>query len=343
MDAILFLEKTSASPPGVKVQPIYVLQGEEHFLRRQALAALRRLVLGPDDDGFNLSRHSGDKATYAAVKDELETLPFLGGRRLVVVEGADPFVTRERARLEQYFASPSGTGVLVLEVSAWPATTRLAKALSDKGLIACKALSAQQLTAWCRQWASARHGKQLPPPAAQMLVDLAGPDMGLLDQELAKLAVYVGDAARIEPADVDALVGNNRTENTWAIFDLIGTGQVGAALTRLERLLEQGDEPLRLLGAFSSQLRRLVQAARLHAGGLPLSDALTQAGVHAGYPQRCAEQQIRHLGPRRLDRVYDWLLQTDVGLKTSHQLPARTLLERLVVQLARPSADKVTR
>jgi DNA polymerase-3 subunit delta len=338
MEALPFLDKASANPPGVQVQPIYVLSGEEHFLRRQVLAALRRLVLGAEDDGFNLSSHPGDKAAYAAVRDDLATLPFLGGRRLVLVESADPFVTRERARLEKYFAAPSATGVLVLEVATWTATTRLAKMLDDAGLIVCKAPLTQQLPQWCRQWALARHGKQLLQPAAQLLVDLVGPDMGLLDQELAKLAAYAGNASRIEPADVDTLVGNNRTANTWAIFDFIGTGQTAAALNLLERLLDQGEEPLRLLGAFSMQLRRLVQAARLNAGGVSLGDALAQVGVHHAYGQRCAEQQLRHLGARRLDQIYDWLLQADVGLKSSHQLPARTLLERLVVQLARPRA-----
>ena len=41
-----------------------------------------------------------------------------------------------------------------------------------------------------------------------MLVELIGPEMGLLDQELLKLSIYVGDRPKIEQADVDRLVGN---------------------------------------------------------------------------------------------------------------------------------------
>src|SRR5438045_2484010 len=98
MDSLTFLERAGRAKP----QPVYVLHGDEPFLKRQVLAALRTLVLGPDAEDFALSTHPGDKATYAAVRDELETLPFLAPRRLVVVENADPFVTRERARLEKY-------------------------------------------------------------------------------------------------------------------------------------------------------------------------------------------------------------------------------------------------
>ena len=102
----------------------------------------------------------------------------------------------------------------------------------------------------------------------------------------------------------------------------------------LDRLFEQGEDPFKLLGAFSHHLRGLARAARIHARGTALSAAVAQAGIPP-FGARGAEAQMRHLGRRRLDRLYDWLLQIDLGLKGSSQLPPRTLLERLVVRLAR--------
>jgi DNA polymerase-3 subunit delta len=183
-------------------------------------------------------------------------------------------------------------------------------------------------------WCGTHHGKELAPAAARLLVDLVGPEMGLLDQELGKLSVYVGEAGRVEAADVDRLVGHSRAENTFEIFKLIGTGQTAAALRHLDRLFDQGEDPIRLLGAFSWQLRPLAKAARLSGQGVSLAAALEQAGVPP-YARRSAEQQLRHLGRRRTDLLYDWLLQVDLGMKGSSQLTPRTLLERLVVQLAR--------
>jgi DNA polymerase-3 subunit delta len=330
MDSLTFLQGAAKAKP----RPIYVLHGDEHFLKRRVTAALRTLVLGVDDDGFGLSIRDGEKVNWVEIHDELETLPFLSSRRLVVIDRADPFVTRERQRLEKYFAEPSKTGVLVLDVQSWPANTKLAKLLPEAATIVCKALESRKLSEWCVQWCAAQHGKPLAAPAARLLVDLVGTDMGLLDQELAKLAIYAGSNSRIDTADVDQLVGQSRAENTWKIFDLIGSGQAGAALALLDRLLDQGEEPLRLLGAFSMQLRRLAQAARLYSQGLAIPDALDRVGVPP-FGRNSAEQQLRHLGRRRLDLIYDWLLETDLALKSSNRLPPRTLLERLVVQLAR--------
>jgi DNA polymerase-3 subunit delta len=332
VDALTFLDRAERS---LSPQALFVLAGDEAFLKRHAQAVLRRRLLGPDAADFALSVYPGDKASYSAVVNDLSTLPFLAPRRLVVVENADPFVTAERARLEKYLAAPSDVGVLVLEVASWPATTRLAKLVPDAATIVCKAPATQRLPEWCVRWAEAQQGKPIAAAAAKLLVQLVGPDMGLLDQELAKLAVYVGDAAKIDSKDVDRLVGNNREEKTWAVFDLIGEGRGGAALALLDRLFEQGEDAMRLLGAFSMQLRRLAQAARLSALGKSVREALNEAGVPS-FGHRAAEQQMRHLGRRRLDRLYDWLLTVDQGMKGGSSLPPRTLLERLVVRLARP-------
>jgi DNA polymerase-3 subunit delta len=335
MDSLTFLEGVGAAEP----LPVYVVHGDEDFLKRQVIAALRARVLG-DGDSFGPSVHPGDKAAWRDVQAELQTLPFLSPRRLVLVENAEPFISAHRSQLERYVAAPVHSGVLVLVVKNWPSNTRLYRLIDGASAVSCKPLAGQKLAEWCRQWSSGQHKKQLLVAAAQLLVDLVGPDMGLLAQEIAKLAVYVGDAARIGPEDVDRLVGNNRAEETFRIFGLIGRGDAAGALAHLDRLLGQGEEPLRLLGAFGWQLRRLAQAARLNAHGTPLASALEEVGFRSFAVREC-ELQLRHLGRRRLDRVYDWLLEADLGMKGASQLPPRTILERLVVRLALPKPGAV--
>jgi DNA polymerase III subunit delta len=328
MDSLTFLEQAARS----EMQSVYVVHGDEDFLRRQVLAALRKLVLGPDEEAsFGLSSYPGDKAVWATVHDELNTLPFLCPRRLVVLEQADPFVTAHRPQLEKYVQAPSKSGVLVLEVKTWPATTRLYRLLDGPSSISCKSLTGAKLTDWCRRWSQTQHGKQLTAPAGQLLVELVGPEMGLLSQEIAKLAVYVGEGARIDAGDVDLLVGQNRAEETFKIFNLIAEGDAAGALTHLDRLLGQGERPIGLLGAFGWWLRRLVQATRLSGRGVPLPAAVSQVGL---FKEQLAQQLLRHLGRRRLDRLYDWLVETDLGLKGETQLPERVQLERLLIRLA---------
>jgi DNA polymerase III subunit delta len=337
MDSLAFLERTARARP----LPLYVLHGDESFLKRQVLRALRTIALGPDADTSAVSTYPGDKANFAAVHDELETVPFFTPRRLVIVENADPFVTQYRALLEKAVGALPERGTLVLDVKLWPANTRLAKLVDPAATIVCKAPPPYQLPRWCVQWAKTQHGKQLAPAAAELLLELVGAEMGLLDQELLKLAIYVDERSTIEAHDVDRLVGSSRAETTWKIFDAIGAGRSAEALAILDRLFDQGEEPLKILGGFGYQLRRLAKAARLHQQGMPLSAAMETLGVNA-YGRKGFEQQLRHLGPQRAARLYDWLLEANAGLKGGSVLPPRTLLERLVIRLARVD-DKVTK
>lgn len=364
MDALSFLEQVASSSPPTP-RPLYVLHVDDPFLERQVRRALRRLVLShphelkelssedeaADKASFALATFSGEKAAWAAVHDELETLPFLSPRRLVIVEDADTFVSRERSRLEKFVTGLSGgktagerphTGTLVLCVTTWASNTKLAKMVPEASLLLCKTPESSVLITWAVRWCLQNYGKQLAAGASRLLIDLIGPEMGLIDQELAKLAVYVGEANRIEVGDVDQLVGRSRLEDTWKIFNYIGNGQVSEALTYLDQLLTQGKDVRELLGAFSYRMRQLAQAGRLAIQGVPLQEAFDRIKLPDNRGVRSiAESQMRHLGRRRLDRLYEWLLQVDSGVKGGSQLPERTQLERLIVQLAtRPTSPQ---
>jgi len=331
MDALAFIDKP---PDAKKLASIYVLHGDEDFLKRQVLAVLRKVVFGSEENEFGFSTQSGDQAEFAAVCSELETIPFLSPRRLVAIEGADPFVTQYRSALEKYVSKPAESGILVLVVKSWPSNTKLAKMVPSAGSIACNAPKPYQLIDWCVKWSASQYGKPIAQSAARLLVDLVGTEMGILDQELAKLAIYVGTKAKIEAEDVDCLVGSCREQDTWKIFEAIGNGRTKEALIIVDRLLEQGQDPLAVLAPLSWQLRGLAKAGRLNQQGVPLARAIERAGF---WPSKRpeVELQMRHLGRRRLSRLYDWLLEANSGLKGGSQLPGRTILERLVLQLAR--------
>jgi DNA polymerase-3 subunit delta len=333
MDALAFIEKAAKSKP----QPVYVLHGDEAFLKRQVYPALDALLLGDADAEFARVVLPGATAEWSSVRADLDTLPFLSPCRVVVIDQADPFVTKYRANLEKYVAAPAKAGVLILDVKTWPGNTKLAKAIPDAATIVCKSPAAQTVNKWLVNWAKSTHGKKLDADAAGWLVELVGPEMGLLDQELAKLAVYVGDRPAITREDVDQIVGRSRAAETFKIFDAIGMGQPAEALAILSRLFDQGEDPLALLGAFSWQLRRLAHAARLHRSGRPIPAAIAEAGFPPFARDR-VETQLRHLGRRRLDRLFDWLLEADLAMKSTGALPERVVLERLVVQLGRPRA-----
>lgn len=333
MDALQFLDKTAKS----KRQPVYALTGDEDFLKRRVRERIVATALGQADPAFAVSIYQGDKLDFSTVRNDLDTLPFLSPCRIVVVDNADPFVTNNRPALERYVEKPSTAGILVLDVKTFPETTKLAKALPDAAKIVCKAPAAYKLPAWCVEWAKVQHGKKLATDAAELLVDRVGPSMGLLDQEIDKLAVAVGDQSAIGPEDVDRLVGRSKSADVFRIMDAIGEGKPSAALEILESLFAEGEDPMAVIGPMTAQLRKLATVGRLIAQGQALGPAMDAAGVPKWEKaRRSFEQQVRWLGRRRLDKLTEWLVEINFGLKGGNALPERVQVERLVVMLARP-------
>jgi DNA polymerase-3 subunit delta len=337
MEAAEFINRANSAKP----QPIYVLTGDENFLRRRALAAIQRIVIGDADPDLAVSSYPGDAAVFSTIRNELDTLPFLCDARLVIIDQADKFVTEYRAQLEKYVTQPASRGVLVLDVKTWTSTTRLAKAIPEAATISCKGPGPAYLPAWCQRWAEAEYEKKITLPVARLLVELVGDEMGLLDSELNKLAIYVGDNPSIASQDVDQLVGQNRGANVFKILDAIGDRKPAEAIRIVEELLEEGESPLAILGALGSQLRKLGMAARLHKQGAALDGAMKEAGVFP-WAKENTQKVMRHLGWSRLDKLFDWLIETDLGLKGETPLPEEAVLERLIVLLARQAPAKAT-
>ncbi len=224
---------------------------------------------------------------------------------------------------------------MILEVRTWQSTTKLAKALPTKAQVACKALGSRQLPSWCVQQAKSAYSKKLSSAASQLLVDLTEPSLGMLDQELAKLASYVGERTTIDVDDVDKLCGRSRAADVFRILAAIGEGKLGEGLDILHRLRDDEAEPIQVLGAFSWQLRKVAQAARLIKQGQSTGQAMANAGI-APFNSRPLEQLMRHLGMRRLESLYDWLLEVDLGLKGNNPLPMWMQLEHFIVRLGKP-------
>jgi DNA polymerase-3 subunit delta len=340
--ALDFLKSPPTDVPGV-----VVLFGDEAFLRRRALIELARLVLGDDEDPYGRTNYDGRDARLAPILEDLATRSMFGGtRRLVVVTDADELISEHRAEWETYVAKPKKSGVLVLCVKTWPSNTKLYKAVAASGLsVDCKSPSAAQIPRWLRDWASQVHGKKLSASAAEMMVELVGSEMGILEQELAKLVALAGEDV-IDEKLVEDAVGGWRVKTTWDMLDAAAAGKAGEALAQLDRLLSGGETAVGLLAQMSYTLRKFAGAARVlceaEAEGRalpPLRTALTSVGIKPFVLDK-AEPQFRQLGRTRASRLYRWLLETDMDLKGDSPLAPRVILERLIVRMAQPPASR---
>jgi DNA polymerase-3 subunit delta len=337
--AIDFLQQAKSCT----IPPVCVVFGDDAFLKREVLAVVRRCVLGTEESEFSWDVLPGATSDTRDVFDLVSTMALFGkGRRLVQVDAADPFVTRWRGALEDYVARPVPSSVLVLEVTTWPSNTRLFKQLATAGLqIDCHKLGQPALRRWISVRARGAHEVGIDPDAVDMLLELVEPDLGIIDQQLATLAVSAGMPKSITARLVSETVGGWRARSAWELVDQIASGQAAVAIEQLDRLLRAGEQPIGLLAQIAFTLRRFATAHRLleqaarQATHLPLHAALETAGFPKFVIGK-ATRQLKQLGPQRTRKIPDLLLQADMAMKGSSSAPhrARWVLECLIARLS---------
>jgi DNA polymerase-3 subunit delta len=256
-----------------------------------------------------------------------------GGRRVVILEDAETFISDHRVQLENYCDKPRRTAVFILDVKSWRKNTRLAKRIEDMGLeIDCSELVGPRLTGWLVETAKSRFDKQLAREAAQLMVELAGTGLGLLEQELAKVASYVGDRPKIGMDDVRQLVGGWKAETTWTMLDAVRDGDTTTALACLDKLQAAGEAAPKLLGGIGYVFRKMALATELSRMGKPLPAALKEAGVFPRDVEK-AERYLRRIRRPRAERILSRLVRADSDIKGGSVLSERLQMELLLLWL----------
>ena len=228
---------------------------------------------------------------------------------------------------------------LILDVEKWPKNTRLAKAIAKRGLdLECKELTAGRAAAFLTRAAKDEFDTALPRDAADLLVQFAGTDLGLLEQELGKLCSFAADRdpRAVTAEDVVELVGDSSIRNVFAMLGDVRRGDLGGALAELDKLLAAGEAPFKILGGLGFAVRKLAAAADVAIGGGSLPAGLAAAGV---FPKERGESEayLKRIGRGRAAKLRGLLLDADGDLRGGSALPDRAVLERLLVELAGPT------
>jgi DNA polymerase-3 subunit delta len=312
--------------------PVYVISGKDKFLVGNSCSKLIDKLVTADERAMALYQPDDGRAELADVLDELRTLPFLAKRRVVLIKGADKFVTENRSGLEKYFDDPASKGVLVMTVDSWPGNTKLAKKLKKMGEHISQEVKPWELANYAVGYATSEHGKKLSKQAAGLLVEFAGDDPGRICGEIDKLAVYAGKNASITPESIEALVGHNRMFNVFAVIDAMTSGNRGAAIERLRNMFANDkNAEFSAVGAFAFHFRKLFNAKVLLEKGVGIPQVTKQLRVFGD--KNGFFRQVNNMSLKKCGCVLTELAHIDHGMKTGGTT-GKVAIERLVIKLS---------
>ena len=239
---------------------LYLLYGEEDYLRDRYLEALKALCIPEGENGFNYKRFDGPTADISELGKAMDVMPFLSERTFIELRNIDINRAADTDQLIAMLSTiPEYCTVCFVQDSSYETDgrIRLVKFLKEKGK-ALEFTSQEQskLFNWIRRRFEAL-GKEIDAGTIQRLVFISGDLMNTLIPEIEKVAAYA-KGQKILPTDVEAVANHIPEADVFEMVNLISEKKYDAALHLLSELLRNKENtPIAILSTLSFQLRRL--------------------------------------------------------------------------------------
>jgi len=330
---------------------LYVIYGNDPLARREVFDRLKAEL---DKDGSLATNHVTFDAKLTSPQEVMaacDTMPFLGDRRLVVVEGLLQLGARVKrgrkrtttakatdsddksddggpwAALADYVPRMPETTTLVLLDEDVPASNGLLTAIGPIAKVEhCTLPDEKTLPQWVTSRAK-KIGLKLDAPAAKTLAQLIGADPLMLASELEKLLAYSGGEV-VREADVRELVSRAKEHKGWELADAVLEGQGAKAARVLHELLEDGQVAPVLLSTVAGRYRRIAIIRDMLARGETGTEIGRRINAKLGYGFDRLIDQAQRTPTAAIRAAYARLIQAELDLK-------RGLMdERLAIELA---------
>jgi DNA polymerase-3 subunit delta len=339
---------------------IYILSGQDDFSIAQAFDTIKKEMGDEASLAMSTTTLDGQQVTYEELKTVCETIPFMTGKRLVIVEGLlgrfesgtktkrQTKTTKKNKKQEEaavfadYLAGGiPETTVLVFIEGVVAVDNPIFKSLAGKATTRSFALPRD---AKLREWIQKRvkdEGGEISPQAVHLLARLVGSNLWIMATEIEKLLLYT-DGRKIEEGDVQSVVGYNQQATVFNMVDAILEFKAEQAEKMLEHLFRSGVAPVYLLFMIARQVQLIVRVKELNRKRITNREMQGKLGMSSEWVLRKTLEQASRYSLSRLKDVYRRLLDTDISIKTGKMDP-ELALNILVAELCRQSGNSPAR
>ncbi len=323
--------------------PLYLFYGEERFIIDDMAGKIASGAVEPSNRDFNLEIVKGSETTYEEIINKAQTLPFIGSRRVVIVKGIEEMKAEGAERLIEYCSNPSPSTCLVLIASEIDKRSKLYNALSKNGVaVEFGRVNERYAGSWITKKAK-ESGYGMDDDAKKYLLEIVGSRLQRLSMELEKIFTFKGNDRNITIDDIKLLVEDTKIETIFAFTDFIGSRDADSALKLLNKMLNQGETPVKIIAMIARQLRLILLAKSYRKKGITLSEIPSKAGFAPfllnGYLGQSEKYTIREL-----KESFFKIQEADIRLKSS-DIREKMVLEKLVLDLCggRPGGNRINK
>ena len=248
-----------------KLNHIYLIYGDESFLRKQYKERLKK-ALSPDEDSMNYSYYEGKDISVGEIIDLAETMPFLAERRTIIIENS-PFFKGDAEKIVEYLNNVPDTTYFVFVEETVDKRSKMYKAVAKNGcVVEATGLSEDKLITWILQLLK-KDNKKITTNTMHYLLEKIGTNMETIRQEVEKLICYCYDKEVITEEDIDAVCTTQMSNQIFEMLDAMANKRQKVALQMYYNLLALREPPMKILYLIGRQFNLLMQTKMLKQKG----------------------------------------------------------------------------
>ncbi len=318
--------------------PLHLFHGEDNYNSLQKLKVWKEQFLKKfGEDG--LEQISGKKLDLQNFETNLQALPFLAEKKMLIIEDFFKFAKKEENKKmsEIVKKTPDFTILVLLENSSADKRTSLYKAIKKSGNInEFKAPELQEITSWITQ-ESKKIDLKIGFAETRYLAEISAPNFWQISSNLQKLKHFAQDE-QINRSTIDQLITPTLKASIFKLTDALGANQYQIAINTLNDLKESGEELTRVFYMIVRHFRILLQVRECLEEHLPEKSIASKLKLHP-YVAKKTSQQAKRFPLPFLKNIYQKLLAIDIDSKTGkiktyadNQTQFQLVLEQLIIE-----------
>lgn len=339
-------EKAIAEAEKGNLLPVYLIYGEERLLVDQVVGAIRRKVAAAGIAGLNDDVLDAPSAGIDEVLQVARTMPMMARQRFVLARNIETWDSDKKSKkgdskkltldaLVEYQEKADPSTILVLVTAKLDKRRKLYTAAKKSDwLVNCETPKRAELPGWIQERAKDR-GNAISRSLADLLAELAGPELSAVADALERVCLYVGEGNSVTEEAIAECVVRLRTGSVWELVSSVGRRDIGESLRLLDDVYDPSDRGLKLLGVLGWATRQLIKFDAAQKQGMSPGDAAKAAGAP---PFKAGElsQQLRSMPQGVLAQWINSLAAADLALKGGSKRPPRAIVEQMLLDLCRP-------
>jgi DNA polymerase-3 subunit delta len=290
---------------------VYLFTGENEYLLREERRKWKAQFIEKHGDQ-NYLMIQGNTTTFRQFLDEISVAPFLGDKRLIIIDGIPKFSKEEYETLPECIHPDC----IVLFIDSKP-DKRLGGVKALLKIAEIKQFSAVESSAlrtWAMNYLKSK-GSTIEMKALEELLLIVGENQDTLSQELLKLSLYK-PSQMILLENVKALAVPSGEQEVWQLTRLLMAGDVQGALSTAADLLNRGEDAYSLWSILLWMLRSMVSVRACVESGIKNPAIIA---TEAGVPFPTVKTVLPNIGSVpfiKLQSLLNWAAQSDIDLKT---------------------------